>query len=85
MGTKVERIERDVESSVNEALDELEKVSDEIRLKLHLAGMDARDRWNKDLAPRLENARAHAKEARSASKKAIEDTLEALRSFAASL
>lgn len=32
--------------------DEVRRIRDEVRLKLHLAGMDARDRWHA-LEPRL--------------------------------
>lgn len=36
-------------------LDELRRISDEIQLKVHLAGMDARDYW-RELQPRLAEA-----------------------------
>jgi hypothetical protein len=36
------------------ALDELKRIRDEIRVKLHLANMEVKDRWN-DLEPKLEN------------------------------
>jgi hypothetical protein len=32
--------------------DEVRRIADELELKIHLAGMDARDRW-RDLKPRL--------------------------------
>jgi len=32
--------------------DDVRRIADEVQLKLHLAGMDARDRWNQ-LQPRL--------------------------------
>jgi hypothetical protein len=32
--------------------DEVRRIADELELKIHLAGMDARDRW-RDLEPRL--------------------------------
>lgn len=34
------------------AWDDVRRLADEIELKVHLAGMDARDRW-KELKPRL--------------------------------
>lgn len=74
-----------IEASIDGALDEIETLADEIRVKLHLASMDARDVWNRDLSPRLDHAREHAKDAKGASKKAINDTLAALRSFSATL
>ncbi|MBS2018867.1 MAG: hypothetical protein JST00_38725 [Deltaproteobacteria bacterium] len=70
---------------IDEALAELETVTDEIRVKLHLAGMDANDVWNKTFEPRLLQARDHAREAKEASKAAIHDTVKAFKEFAASL
>lgn len=38
---------------LNTTLDELRTLRDEIRVQLHLAGMEAKDKWNRDLEPRL--------------------------------
>jgi hypothetical protein len=76
MGTK---------TTIDEALDELETLSDEIRVKLHLGGMDARKTWDENLEPKLAEARVHARDARTASKKAIDDTIAAFKAFAAQL
>src|SRR5207302_8390181 len=83
MGTK--KMDETLRTSIDRALVELEAVSDEIRIKIHLAGMDARDAWDTSLEPRLEQARAHAQEAKEASKKAIDETLTAFRKFSAVL
>lgn len=77
--------QKSVSVQIEEALSELETVTDEIRVKLHLAGMDANDAWNKTLEPRLLEAREHAREAKDASKAAIRDTVKAFKEFAASL
>ncbi len=74
-----------LEASLDHALTELETVADEIRVKVHLAGMDATTAWNEKLVPRLFEARGHASEAGAASKLAIEDALKAFKAFAASL
>lgn len=34
--------------------DDVRRIADELEVKIHLAGMDARDRWH-ELEPRLEN------------------------------
>jgi hypothetical protein len=75
----------DLEASIEKALSELETVTDQIRVKLHLAGMDANVAWNEKLEPRLLEARGHAAEAKDASKHAIEDALKAFKEFAESL
>jgi hypothetical protein len=74
-----------LEESVDKALVELEAVTDEIRVRLHLASMDANAAWNEKLEPRLYQAREHAKEAKTASKAVIDDAVKAFREFKASL
>jgi hypothetical protein len=73
-----------IQQDLDEALSQLETLSDEIRVKMHLAGMDAKDAW-RALEPRVAEARQHAREATTASKAAIHETLEALRSLQARL
>lgn len=74
-----------LEQSIDEAIDNLETVADQIRVKLHLANMDATTMWNEKLEPRLFEARVHASEAKLASKVAIEDAVKAFEAFARSL
>gem|GEM_PF-337340 len=70
-----------IKKQIDGALAELEALSDEIRVKLHLAGREAIDFWNEKLEPRLFEARQHAEEIKSASQFAIQDTLDAFKSF----
>lgn len=70
---------------VEEAVAELEQLVDEIQVKLHLAGMDAKDAWTRQLEPKLFEARVHAREAKHASIQAVQDTVAAFKAFAASL
>ena len=80
MGTK-----GTLNDSIKDALNNLEFVADEVRLKLHLASMDARELWEKTMEPKLLDARDTAREATEASKKSIDDTLEAVKKFAAEI
>ncbi|MBX3191266.1 MAG: hypothetical protein KF819_29985 [Labilithrix sp.] len=80
MGTKSTATE-----AVREALDELERLNEQIQLKLHLAGMDAKKAYDEKLEPRLREARAHAAEAKEHSKEKVEDAVKALREFVARL
>ena len=73
-----------VRKTVDETLAELEQVADEIRVRLHLGGMDAKDAWRK-LEPQIDNARQHAREASDASSNAIQDVLDSFKKFKASL
>lgn len=71
--------------SIDQALSDLETVADEIRVKLHLANMDATATWNEKLEPRLFQAREHAREAKDASRAAIDDAVMAFKVFAAAI
>jgi hypothetical protein len=73
-----------VRKTVDEALTELEQVADEVRLRLHLGGMDAKDAWRK-LEPQIEHARQHARDASDASSNTIHDVLDSLKKFKSSL
>lgn len=70
---------------IDHAMNDLEQLADELRVKIHLAELDAKEMWSTKLEPRLFEARTHAKDASAASKAAIESTLEAFRDFAHSL
>ncbi len=86
MGTQnASHIQESIERSLEEVATELEKVGDEIRLKLHLASMDANLAWTEKLEPKLFEARNHAREAKVASKAAIQDTIKAFKDFSAAL
>lgn len=80
MGTK-----GTLNETITEAINNLEFVADEVRLKLHLASMDARQVWENTLEPRLLDARDTAREATEASKTKIDDTLTAVKKFAEDL
>jgi len=80
MATKA-RIRKDIDA----AIDDLEQLADEVRVKLHLAEMDARDVWETKIEPRLEQVRRHAKDATTASKATIDETIMAIREFARTL
>ncbi len=63
----------DHESSWNQ----VRRLADELELKIHLAGMDVRDRW-KTLRPQLEGLELRMKDAGQRVEQAISDELEAI-------
>ena len=60
---------------------QLETMRDEIRVRLHLAGMEAKELWDKDLEPQINHAEQLASEATEASKEALNDLATKLRAF----
>jgi hypothetical protein len=75
---------KEARDAIHESLADLERLADEIRVRMHLASMDAKDAWAK-LEPRLEEARQHARQAGEASQRAIRDVVKALRELRARL
>lgn len=62
------------------SLDRLETLRDEVELKLHLAGMDLRDEWNK-LEPEVREAAHLMKDASDASLVKLRDVLHRVEAF----
>jgi hypothetical protein len=74
-----------ITKQMSHILTELEAVADEIRIKVHLAGMEASSAWTDTLEPKLFDARMHARDAKDASKAVLQDTLAAFKDFQKSL
>ncbi len=67
------------------AIDNLQSVRDEIRVRLHLGRLDATDRW-RTLEPRLEQtAERLAREGSEAARRALHDVVEEIKAFRSSL
>lgn len=46
--------DKTLKQELQDTRDDLQRMADEIKVKLHLAGMDAKDAWN-EIQPRLED------------------------------
>jgi hypothetical protein len=81
MSRGTEKLKTDLKKS----LADLETVSDEVRLKLHLAGMDAKKEW-RELERELEAARKDVDQAvNEATREALDEAIAKLRKFRAAL
>jgi hypothetical protein len=75
---KEEGIARDLKTTYGE----LRTLGEEIRVQLHLAGMDAKDLWNRDLEPRLFSMEKRVEQEVSlATKTALHELRDAMRTF----
>jgi hypothetical protein len=74
----------DLKAELTKSVELLRTLRDEVRVSLHLAGMDAKDRWNK-LEPRLFEVERAAREATEASRSAVADAVTQLKKFRDSL
>lgn len=70
-----------VQAQIQTSLDTLAALRDEVRLQLHLAGMDAKQSWNDVLEPQIEEANKMAEDATAISQKAIEDIVHRIKAF----
>ena len=81
---KIEQAEKKVERELSAAVSEIEALAEEIRVRVHLGGMNLKDAWRK-LEPRLDDAKRLAKNASEGSAAVVADIKEAFRGLAAKL
>ncbi len=72
--------EQQVREWMNENLGRLKMLRDEIRVDIHLASMEARDKW-KELEPVLHDAEKLAEDVSDVSRRAMEELVEKFRHF----
>jgi hypothetical protein len=76
---------RELKTELERGVARLQTLRDEIRVRMHLAGMDAKTEWNR-LEPRLESVvERAAHEVTDASRRLVEETTEAVKRFRDSL
>lgn len=74
----------ELRNEIQKSLGLMRTLRDEVRVKLHLAGMDAKDEWLK-LEPKLQEAEHAAAEATEATRTAIADVVHRLSKLTSSL
>jgi len=73
----------DLKKDLQTSLTHLQTLRDEVRVKLHLAGKDLKDQWNK-LEPHIDQVQDAAKNLSEASREAVADAVKKLEKFRAS-
>jgi transposase len=82
---EINKTTKELKAELEKSLGLLRTLRDEVKVKVHLAGMNAKDQW-RDLEPRLQAAVEHAaKEVSEASRKAVTDATDALKKFKSSI
>ncbi len=74
----------ELKNEINKSLELLRTLRDEVRVKLHLAGMDAKAEWN-HLEPHLLDVERRANELTEATRVAIADAVKRLSKLRSSL
>lgn len=78
-------ISKHVRTEMTANLEQLRALRDEVRLKIHLATMDAKDRW-RELEPRVTAVvNQAAKSTETVARQAVTDTIDALEKLRDSL
>ncbi|WP_437996674.1 hypothetical protein WMF26_37635 [Sorangium sp. So ce185] len=77
-------ITSELKNDLTKSLESLQTLRDEIRVRLHLAGMEAKDAWGK-LEPTLLDAEKLAEDVSETSRNALRDILEKVKEFRSSL
>ena len=77
-------VRADVKEELKKGLERLQTLRDEIRVRLHLGGLEAKEEWNK-LEPHLLDVERAAHEATEASRRAVNDAVERLKKLRSSL
>lgn len=67
----------DLKADIEKGLAQMQTLRDEVRVRLHLAGMDAKDEWNK-LEPKLAEVERAAETLTDATQRAINDAVKSL-------
>ena len=75
---------KELEQDIQKGLDMMRTLRDEVRLKVHLAEMDAKDEWNK-LEPHLLDLEQSAKDLTEATKNAVTNAVQRLSKLKSSL
>src|SRR5260221_13478328 len=73
----------DLKKDLKSSLAHLQALKDEVRVKLHLAGKDLKDQWNK-LEPHLDDVEKAAKNLSESSRAAVADAVKRLEKFKSS-
>lgn len=76
--------QEDLKHQIQRGLDELRKLRDEVRLELHLASMEAKERWDR-IEPRIRDVETMAKDISTASRRALQEVIDSVRRFRESL
>ena len=75
----------ELKNELKKSLSQLQTLRDEVRVRLHLASMDLKDQWSKQLEPHLAEVEKKAADISEASRSLIDEAVKKLEKFRASL
>jgi hypothetical protein len=78
------RAAAELKDDLKRGLEHLRSLADEVRVRLHLGSMEAKNEWNR-LEPHLHEVERTAREATEASRRAVAEAVESLKKLRDSL
>ncbi|WP_394841684.1 hypothetical protein LZC95_32000 [Pendulispora brunnea] len=76
--------ENTLKAEIEKGISRMQTLRDEVRVRLHLAGMDAKEEWDK-LEPSLVDIERKAEDFTDATRRAVEDALKRLSALRSKL
>jgi len=73
-----------LKSEIEKGILRMQTLRDEVRVRLHLAGMDAKEEWDK-LEPHIADIERKAEDLTDATRKAVDDALKRLSTLRSKL
>jgi len=70
-----------IKAEVEKNITKLAGLRDEVKVKLHLASLDAKQEWDDKIAPHVLDAETAAKNITDASKAKVEDAIKRVETF----
>lgn len=74
-------IKEEVDKSIDKSIEKLGMLRDEVRLKLHLASLDAKQEWNETLEPKVFEVEAAAKQITESTRSTARELIARLEEF----
>jgi hypothetical protein len=78
------KVTSELKADLLKSVESLQTLRDEVRVRLHLAGMEAKEAWSK-IEPTLQDAEKLAEDVSETSRNALGDILKRVQEFRASL
>lgn len=70
-----------IKAEVEKSIEKLVGMRDEVRVRLHLASLDARQEWDDKIAPHVLEAESAAKSLTEASRAKVQDAIAKVEAF----
>jgi F0F1-type ATP synthase membrane subunit b/b' len=75
----------EIRQQLHKSFEELKTLRDDIRVRVHLASMEAKKQWNENLEPRFSEAEKHVRDAGASARETLAEIVKSFKTFSATL